>query len=58
MEEILRNLNLKVKLERASHKDFPSLGIKNTYTPIRSKKIAPLRDWREAVKDYCLKLKF
>ncbi|MFQ5861545.1 MAG: SDR family oxidoreductase [Candidatus Brocadiales bacterium] len=53
MNEIVKNLNLDVEVERASYKDFPYLGRKNTFTPIKSEKVAPLRPWREAVKEYC-----
>ncbi len=58
MKEIIGCLNLDVEIHRASHKDFPSRGIKNTHVIIRSEKIKPLRDWREAVKEYCSKIKF
>ena len=54
--EIVKNLGLNVKIEKASYKDFPYFGIKNTNTPITSEKIKPLRNWREAVKDYAKQL--
>jgi len=53
MKEITENLNLDVEVEAASYKEFPFLGIKNTFTPIKSEKISPLRHWKEAVKGYC-----
>lgn len=53
MKEITENLNLDVEVEEASYKEFPFLGIKNTFTPIRSEKVSPLRHWKEAVKGYC-----
>ena len=53
MKEIVINLNLKVEVKKASYKDFPYLGIKNTYTPIKSEKISALRPWNDAVKEYC-----
>lgn len=53
MKEIVQNLSLDVEVRKASYKDFSYIGIKNTYTPIRSGKIAPLRPWQEAVKEYC-----
>ena len=53
MNEIIKNLKLKVAVERASYKDFPYLGIKNTNTPIKSEKIKSLRPWKEAVAEYC-----
>ncbi len=54
MNEIIKNLSLDVKIKKASYKDFPHLGKKNTYTPISSIYIEPLRNWRDAVKDYCI----
>lgn len=56
MNEIIQNLDLDVEVRKASYRDFPFLGIKNTYTPIKSEKIAPLRPWKDAVKDYCINL--
>lgn len=53
MREIVNCLNLDVKVERASYKDFPFYGKKNTNTPIKSEKIKSLRPWREAVREYC-----
>lgn len=53
MNEIVKHLDLKVKVEPASYKDFPYLGIKNTCTPIKSCKVKSLRHWKEAVKEYC-----
>lgn len=53
MKEIVKNLDLDVKVEKASYKDFPFLGVKNAYTPLKSEKIPPLRPWQEAVKEYC-----
>lgn len=49
MKECLEQAKIDVPLSRASHLDFPSVGIKNTFTPMTSEKIAPLRPWREAV---------
>ena len=54
--EIVNNFGLNVKIEKASYKDFPYVGVKNTNTPITSEKIKPLRNWREAVKDYAKQL--
>ncbi|HDY69287.1 MAG TPA: NAD(P)-dependent oxidoreductase [Candidatus Scalindua sp.] len=53
IKEIVDNLHLDVKVEKASYRDFPHLGAKNTYTPLRSEKIKPLRPWKEAVAAYC-----
>ncbi len=56
MREIVVNLNLAVTIEKASYKDFPSPGIKNTFTPLKSGKIGSLRPWDQAVKEYCDRL--
>ncbi|MBT6230264.1 MAG: NAD(P)-dependent oxidoreductase [Candidatus Scalindua sp.] len=53
MSEIVKNLKLDVRVEKAYYKDFTYTGIKNTYTPISSEKIDSLRPWKEAVKEYC-----
>jgi dTDP-4-dehydrorhamnose reductase len=53
MKEISENLKLRARIEKASYKDFPFVGRKNTFTPIRSEKIKPLRPWKNAVKEYC-----
>ena len=58
ISEILYRLNLDIKIVKASFKDFPYIGRKNTFTPITSEKIIPLRNWQEAIKDYCNKLNF
>jgi dTDP-4-dehydrorhamnose reductase len=52
MQEIVKNLNLDVKVEKASYKEFPYVGIKNTNTPMTSEKIRPMRPWKEALKEY------
>lgn len=52
MQEIVKNLKLDVKVEKASYNDFPYVGIKNTNTPMTSEKIRPLRPWKEAINDY------
>lgn len=53
MSEIVAALGAQVSLERVSHKDFPSVGIKNTHTPLASEKLPALRPWQEAVREYC-----
>jgi dTDP-4-dehydrorhamnose reductase len=53
MKEIAANLDLGVDVQKASYKDFPHVGRKNTFTPIRSMKVKPLRHWKEAVGEYC-----
>jgi len=57
MREIAENLKLDIILKPASHKEFPSVGVKNTCTPIASEKIETLRPWKEAVKSYCNNIK-
>lgn len=57
MSETVRNLDINVEVKKASYKDFPFVGRKNTYTPIKSEKIASLRFWKEAVREYCNELK-
>ena len=56
IEDIVKNMNLQVKVRRASYLDFPYCEDKNRYTPIKSEKLDPLRPWREAVKEYCTEL--
>ncbi|MDP2168194.1 MAG: NAD(P)-dependent oxidoreductase [Thermodesulfovibrionales bacterium] len=53
MKEITETLGLDVKVEKASYRDFPYVGIKNTNTPLKSIKINALRPWKEAVREYC-----
>ncbi|GAM10557.1 spore coat polysaccharide biosynthesis protein SpsK [Geobacter sp. OR-1] len=53
MSRIVDRLSLDADIESCSHAEFPALGRKNTYTPIRSEKVAQLRPWSEAVDDYC-----
>ena len=53
IKEIVSVLGLGVKVEAASYREFPHIGIKNTCTPILSKKIKSMRHWKEAVKEYC-----
>lgn len=57
MALIAAELELKVNIEKASYKDFPSAGIKNLNTPMRSIKRPPMRAWREAIKQYCTEVR-
>lgn len=57
MKEIVENLGLPVRVEKASYKDFLYVGMKNTCTPLKSEKISFLRPWQEAVKEYCFCIK-
>ena len=51
--EIINNLGINVNLEATTYKNFKHIGLKNTCTPLSSKKIDTLRDWRLAVREYC-----
>lgn len=53
MKEVVTMLELDAVVEKASYKDFPTRGRKNTSTPITTKKFKPLRSWRLALKEYC-----
>lgn len=57
IKEVVRILGLDVKVEPASYKNFPYLGIKNTSTPLKSKKLKSLRPWKNAVNEYCQRIK-
>ena len=56
MAEVVSQLRLDAEVRPASHRDFPSVGRKNTCSLLRSRKIPPLRPWREAVREYCATL--
>jgi dTDP-4-dehydrorhamnose reductase len=45
---ITASANLQVPIERASYKEFPHIGIKNTNTPITTVRLKPLRSWQRA----------
>jgi dTDP-4-dehydrorhamnose reductase len=53
VRRIAGNLRLPVRIEPASHREFPSAGRKNRFSPIRSERIAPMRRWEDAVDEYC-----
>lgn len=53
MTELVGRLHPGVGIERVSSREFPTLGIKNSFTPLASEKLPPLRPWAEAVKAYC-----
>ncbi|MDA8140270.1 MAG: NAD(P)-dependent oxidoreductase [Desulfobacteraceae bacterium] len=57
MNQLIKNLKLDVKITGCPHTAFPSLGIKNTYTPLRSGKLESLRPWQEALESYCREIK-
>ena len=58
ISEIIIQLKLDVKIMECSYKDFDYIGRKNTYTPITSEKSPLLRNWKEAVEEYCERLDF
>lgn len=53
MIRIAAGLGLSAPIARASHRDFPSAGKKNLFSPIRSERIPPMRRWEEAIDEYC-----
>ncbi len=53
---LVAELKLSAAVEPVSHEKFPSLGRKNTYTMMGSEKVAPLRPWRVAFREYCAAL--
>lgn len=53
IDEAVTLLGLPVSVEEVSHTMFPSIGIKNVCTPMRSVKIPPLRSWRDSLEAYC-----
>lgn len=57
IKKIVEYLKLDIDVEKVSYNDFPYLGIKNTYTPIKSEKIISMRPWHTAVEEYCNNIK-
>ncbi len=53
MSEIVKHSKIDCEIEKASYKDFEFVGMKNTFTPIRSSMIGDMRPWQDAVKEYC-----
>lgn len=51
--EIVAAMKIDAAVEKASFMDFPFVGRKNRYTPLKSVKTESLRPWHEAVQDYC-----
>jgi dTDP-4-dehydrorhamnose reductase len=51
--ELAGCINSSATVIGCSHTAFPSKGIKNTYTPIRSIHLPPLRPWQAALSQYC-----
>lgn len=57
IREIAAVLHPEVVVESGLSREFPSLGRKNSFTPLRSVKTTSLRPWKEAVQDYCSALR-
>lgn len=53
IELLVANLGLAVTVEPVSHREFPSLGRKDVFSIMKSEKIASLRPWRDAFREYC-----
>jgi len=53
INEIIKNLNIDVKVEKASYKDFDDCNEKNIKSALASEKLKPLRSWKNALKEYC-----
>ena len=52
ISEVMAGLGLEVSVEPVSCASFPAKGARNTFTPMRSVKIKPLRPWKEALSEY------
>jgi dTDP-4-dehydrorhamnose reductase len=52
VREACLGLGLSTEVCAASHRDFPGVGRKNDFTPLRSAKIPALRPWQAALKEY------
>ncbi|MBF0561759.1 MAG: NAD(P)-dependent oxidoreductase [Alphaproteobacteria bacterium] len=48
-------LGFKPTIEPVSHREFPAIGRKNTYTPMASRTVR-LRPWQDALDEYCQSL--
>ena len=56
MVEILCSLNIGIKIKPVSYKTFPYIGTKNLRTQLKTERLTPMRDWKDAVKEYCKSL--
>ncbi len=56
MRTFLDELGIDAVLEPASFEDFPSVGKKNTFTPLTTTRRAGLRPWRDAVAACCRRM--
>jgi len=57
VREVVDGLGLKVPVEAVPHTRFPGKARKNTFTPLASESLEPLRDWRAAMAEYCARLR-
>jgi dTDP-4-dehydrorhamnose reductase len=53
IRELVSCIQSSATVNGCSHTAFPSMGMKNTCTPIRSVYLPPLRSWRAAFSEYC-----
>lgn len=53
INEIRRIMGYQTVIEEVSCSYFPTSGVKNKNTPIKSKKISAMRSWKSAVLEYC-----
>lgn len=49
---MVEKAGLNAPVERASYRDFTFVGLKNTNTPMTTRKLKPLRYWQRAADDY------
>ncbi|MDK9718876.1 MAG: NAD(P)-dependent oxidoreductase [Trichlorobacter sp.] len=56
MQEIIKILKIDVSITPVPHTTFNTKAIKNSFTPIQSEKLFPLRPWQEALAAYCRQL--
>lgn len=51
--EAVRDLGLDVRVRRVPSSRFPGTARRSACTLLRSRKLAPLRGWKQALRDYC-----
>jgi dTDP-4-dehydrorhamnose reductase len=49
--ELMKEIAPNKSIESCSYKDFSYVGKKNVFTPLKSIKLPPLRNWKEAVRE-------
>jgi dTDP-4-dehydrorhamnose reductase len=55
--ELAKHIDAPSDIAGCSHASFPSLALKNRYTPLRSVRMQSLRPWRDALAAYCAEQK-